>query len=182
MDRATAGQVKGVLARFDDPGSLQKAAIKVREAGFSTFDCHSPFPIHGMDAAMGLKRSPLGWIVGLAAIVGTSSALALQWWTSSVDYPLVISGKPFFSFQAYVPVTFALGVLLAAFAALIAMLALNGLPRLFHAVFYSRQFEKVTDDAFFVSIEAEDPLFDVDRTRAFLESIGGKNVEVLQKS
>ncbi len=182
MDRATAGQVKGVLARFDDPGSLQKAAAKIREAGYSKFDCHSPFPIHGMDAAMGLKRSPLGWIVGLAAIVGTSSALALQWWTSSVDYPLVISGKPFFSFQAYVPVTFALGVLLAAFAALIAMLALNGLPRLFHPVFFSRQFEKVTDDAFFVSIETEDPLFDVDKTRAFLESIGGKNVEVLQKS
>ncbi|MDH4155812.1 MAG: DUF3341 domain-containing protein [candidate division Zixibacteria bacterium] len=182
MDRVVTGQVKGVLARFDDPGSLHKAAVKIREAGFSKFDCHSPFPIHGMDAAMGLKRSPLGWIVGLAAIVGTTSALALQWWTSSVDYPLVISGKPFFSFQAYVPVTFALGVLLSAFAALIAMLALNGLPRLFHPVFYSRQFEKVTDDAFFVSIEAEDPLFEVDKTRAFLEAIGGKNVEVLQKS
>ena len=182
MDRTMTGQVMGLLAKFDDPGSLQRAAVKVREAGYTKFDCHSPFPIHGMDAAMGLKRSPLGWIVGLAALVGTSSALALQWWTSSVDYPLVISGKPFFSFQAYVPVTFALGVLLAAFAALIAMLALNGLPRLHHAVFYSKQFEKVTDDAFFVSIEAEDPLFDEDKTRAFLESIGGKNVEVLQKS
>jgi hypothetical protein len=134
-----------------------------------------------MDGAMGLKRSPLGWIIGFAALIGTSGALALQWWTSSVDYPLVISGKPFFSFQAYVPVTFALGVLLSAIAALVGMLALNGLPRLHHPVFYSERFAAATDDGFFVSIETDDPRYDDARTKELLESIGGKDLEVVGK-
>ena len=182
MSNASDHKVEGVLAEFADPASLMKAAEKTRYAGYKKFDCHSPFPIHGMDAAMGLKRSPLGWIVGLAALIGTSAALGLQWWTSTIDYPLVISGKPFFSFQAYVPVTFALGVLLSAFAALIGMLVLNGLPRLHHPTFYSDRFARVTDDGFFISIEAADPKFDAQETIKFLESIGGTNPEVLKET
>jgi hypothetical protein len=170
-----------ILAEFDGPADLLRAAEKARDAGYKKFDCHSPFPVHGMDAAMGLKRSPLGWIVGLSALIGTSSALALQWWTSTIDYPLVISGKPFFSFQAYVPVTFALGVLLSAFAALIGMLALNGLPRLNHPLFNSDRFEKATNDGFFISIEADDPIFEIEKTQTFLESIGGENLEVVKE-
>jgi len=180
MNSTAETRIQGVLARFDGPSALIEAAKKVREAGYTKFDCHSPFPIHGMDAAMGLGRSPLGWMVGLAAIFGTSGALALQWWTSAVDYKLVISGKPFFSYQAYVPVTFALGVLLAAFAALIGMLAINGLPRFHHPVFYSDRFTKATDDGFFVSIEADDPKFSPEQSKAFLESIGGADTEVLE--
>ncbi|MCP4632633.1 MAG: DUF3341 domain-containing protein [candidate division Zixibacteria bacterium] len=176
----TSGKItKVILSRFEGTRELLHAAEKVREAGYKKFDCHSPFPIHGMDRAMGLKRSPLGWMVGLSAIVGTSGALLLQWWTSTIDYPLVISGKPLFSFQAYVPVTFALGVLLSAFTALIGMLILNGLPRFNHPVFDSMNFERVTDDGFFISIETDDSLFDVERTKALLESIGGKDTEVL---
>jgi len=171
----------GLLAQFDDPAALMHAAEKVRDAGYKKFDCHSPFPIHSMDAAMGLKRSRLGWIVGLAALIGTSGALGLQWWSSTLEYPLVISGKPFFSFQAYVPVTFALGVLLSAVAALVGMLVLNGLPRLHHPVFYSDNFARATDDGFFISIETEDPLFDADQTRTFLESAGGRNIEELRE-
>ena len=177
MTDKTGGKKIGVmLAQFESPSALLDAAKKVRDAGYKKFDCHSPFPIHGMDGAMGLKRSPLGWIIGFAALIGTSGALALQWWTSSVDYPLVISGKPLFSFQAYVPVTFALGVLLSAFAALVGMLALNGLPRLFHPIFYSERFAAATDDGFFVSIESDDPLYDDVTTKGFLESIGGRNI------
>jgi hypothetical protein len=133
-----------------------------------------------MDKAMGLKRSGLGWLVGTAAVIGTSSALALQWWTSAIDYPLVISGKPLFSFQAYVPVTFAVGVLLSAFAALFGMLILNGLPRFFHPVFYSERFGRFSDDGFFVSMEADDARFDPGQTAIFLESIGGKDIELLR--
>jgi len=171
----------GALAQFSDPGQLMKAAEKLRDSEYNKFDCHSPFPIHGMDKAMGLKRSPLGWVIGVAAIIGTSSALALQWWTSAIDYPLVISGKPLFSFQAYVPVTFAVGILLSAFTALIGMLILNGLPKWNHPVFNSDKFEKATDDAFFVSIDAEDPQFDNEKTTQFLESIGGTNCELLRE-
>ena len=174
-------KIEGILAEFANPAALIKAAGKTRDAGYKKFDCHSPFPIHGMDKAMGLKRSPLGWIVGLAALFGTSAALGLQWWTSTVDYRLVISGKPFFSFQAYVPITFALGVLLSAFAALIAMLVLNGLPRLHHPIFYSNRFAKSSDDGFFISIEAGDPKFDTEKTKVFLESIGGTNPEILKE-
>ena len=169
-----------LLARFDSPTELMRAALKTNEAGYKKFDCHSPFPVHGLDRAMGLKRSPLGWIVGVAALIGASGALILQWWTSSIDYPLVISGKPLFSYQAYVPLTFAFGVLLAAIAAMAGMLIFNGLPRFNHPLFNSSQFARVTDDAFFVSIEADDPLFEEEKTKAFLESIGGVDVEVLQ--
>ncbi|MCK5124677.1 MAG: DUF3341 domain-containing protein [candidate division Zixibacteria bacterium] len=172
----------GIMAQFSNPGELMKAAEKLRDSGYSKFDCHSPFPIHGMDKAMGLSSSSLGWVVGLAAIIGTTGALGLQWWTSTIDYPLVISGKPLFSFQAYVPITFAVGVLLSGVAALIGMLALNGLPRWNHPVFNSDKFEKVTDDAFFISIEAEDPKFHTDETIQFFESIGGTNCELLQEN
>jgi hypothetical protein len=179
MAELTHNKTFGILARFDNPAKLIEAARKVRDSGYKKFDCHSPFPIHGMDQAMGLKRSPLGWMVGLAALIGTSGALALQWWTSTIDYPLNISGKPLFSYQAYVPVTFALGVLFSAVAALIGMLALNGLPRYHHPVFFSKKFSRVTDDGFFISIEADDSKFDEKQTAEFLRSIGGLDVEVL---
>jgi len=182
MSRVTSPVVHGLIAEFEGTSGLLYAAEKLRDAGYRDFDCHSPFPIHGMDAAMGEKRSPLGWIVGLAALIGASGALALQWWTSSIDYPLVISGKPLFSFQAYVPVTFGLGVLFAAFAALFGMLVLNGLPRFFHPVFFSNTFEKFSDDGFFVSVESTDPKFDAVTTSQFLESIGGRSIEVLEES
>lgn len=180
MNNTQTKNIVGVLARFENPSDLMAAAKKTHDAGYNNFDCHSPFPIHGLDAAMGLKRSPLGWIVGLGGLVGTSGALALQWWTSTIDYPLVISGKPFFSYQAYLPVSFALGVLMAAATALIGMLALNGLPRFNHPVFNSTNFSRASDDSFFVSIEKNDPMFDTAKAKSFLESIGGTDIEVLE--
>ncbi|MCF7806998.1 MAG: DUF3341 domain-containing protein [Candidatus Marinimicrobia bacterium] len=169
----------GVLARFSNPAELIDAAKKVRDAGYQKFDCHSPFPIHGMDDAMGMKRSPLGFIVGAMTLTGAAVGMGLQYWTSTIEYPLVISGKPFFSWQAFIIVTFALFVLFGAFGAVFGMFHLNRLPRLHHPLFYSKQFESVTDDAFFVSIEAEDEKFDATQTQAFLSSIGGSNVEVI---
>jgi hypothetical protein len=180
MNSTTVKKTQAMLAEFESPAALLKAAAKLRDAGHRKFDCHSPFPIHGLDKAMGLKRSPLGWMVGLAALAGTSGALALQWWTSTIDYPLVISGKPLFSFQAYVPVTFAVGVILSAATALIGMLALNGLPRYHHPVFYSDRFTKASDDGFFISVEAVDEKFDSEQTRILLEQSGGKNIEILE--
>ena len=174
-------KINGIIARFESSGELMKAAEKMRDAGYKNFDCHSPFPIHGMDKAMGLKRSKLGWIVGISAIIGTSGALLLQWYASTISYPIVISGKPLFSYQAYVPVTFALGVLFSAFTALFGMLILNGLPRLFHPVFYSDNFARFSDDGFFVSVLSDDPKFDPDETGKFLESIGGKETEILRE-
>ena len=119
-----------ILAQFDSANDLYHAAEKLRDNGYKEFDCHSPFPIHGMDEAMGLKRSPLGYIVFVIGSLGLIGIMTLMWWTSAVDYPLVISGKPFFSYPAFVPITFALTVLTSAIGATISMLAINRLPRL----------------------------------------------------
>lgn len=168
-----------ILARFSNPAELIEAAKQVRDAGYEKFDCHSPFPIHGMDDAMGLKRSPLGFIVGVMTLTGAAVGMGLQYWTSTIEYPLIISGKPFFSWQAFFIITFALFVLFGAFGSVLGMFHLNRLPRLHHPLFYSKQFERVTDDAFFVSIEAEDEKFDEKQTKAFLDSIGGSDLEVI---
>jgi len=173
-------RVYGVLAEFESAATLLEAAKKMSEAGYEKFDCHSPFPIHGMDRAMGLKRSPVGYIAGICGLCGGLFAMWLQWWTSTVDYPLVISGKPLFSFQAFIIVTFGLTILGAAFGAVIGMLAINRLPQWFHGNFYSQSFARFSDDAFVVSVEGEDPKFDADQVNSFLESIGGQNVEVVK--
>jgi hypothetical protein len=173
-------KIQVLLAEFDGPEGLLDAAKLIRNAGYRDFDCHSPFPIHGMNAAMGVKRSYLGFIVGTAAALALGGAYYMQVWMSSIDYPVIISGKPLNSFQAYTPVTFALTVLFAAFAAFLGALVLNKLPRLNHPTFSSKNFERVTDDGFFMTIESTDPKFDLKKTRALLESIGGRNTEVLE--
>jgi len=170
-----------MLARFEDTGSLLKAAIAMRKEGYEKYDAHSPFPIHGMDDAMGMGRSPIGYVVGVMGTLGLIGALTLQWWTSAVDYPLVISGKPFFSYQAFVPVTFAITVLLSAFGAFFGMLAINQLPQLYHTIFNSKMFDRFSTDGFFISIDAADPKYNEDASRRFLESIGGKDIEVVKQ-
>lgn len=175
-----APSVKAVIAEFANPADLMHAAERVRDGGFVKFDCHSPFPIHGMDKAMGLKRSPVGFIVGAAALGGFIGISAFIYWVTTVDYPMVISGKPFFSFQAFVPVAFAVTVLTSAITATVSMLAINRLPQLFHPLFESKNFVRFSDDGFFVSIAADDPKFDSVRTGEFLKSIGGKNIELIE--
>lgn len=168
------------LARFDSPASLVGAARKLRDAGYQKFDCHSPFPIHGMNGAMGVKRSSLGFMVGAAAAFGIAGAYLMQYWMSAVDYRLVVSGKPFNSFQAFLPVTFSLTVLLSAFTAFIGMLALNRLLVFHNPLFESEKFRSLTDNGFFASVDGADPQFDPDRTRALLESAGGQNFEIIE--
>ena len=177
--RMKSGKVEGILAEFENPGTLLHAAEKLRDSGYKKFDCHSPFPIHGMDRAMGEKRSFLGWIVGVVAFGALAFGFLFEGWTSTFGYPLVISGKPLFSYQAFGAVAFAIMVLSSALATLLSMLIVNKLPRYHHPVFYSDRFAKATDDSFFVSVESNDPQFDSDKTAGFLESIGGKEVELL---
>lgn len=167
-----------IVAEFEGPSELLKAAGQVRDAGYKKFDCHSPFPIHGMDGAMGIKRSKLGFVAGFFAILGFGTAVLLQWWASAIAYPLVISGKPLFSYQAFIPVTFALAVLFAAIASVFGMLIFNKLPRWHHPLFESKLFEKAGDRGFFVSIESADPKFDPDKTSSFLRSIGASDTEI----
>lgn len=172
-------RTRGALARFAGPAELLAAGETLRDAGYQRFDCHSPFPIHGMSQAMGLKRSNLGWFVGMMAVIGGGGGLLLQWWSAAVAYPLVISGKPFFSFQAFVPVTFCCAVLFAALGAVMGMFRLNRLLQWHHPLFSSDTFESVSNDGFLVSVEAEDPKFAERDTVELLKSAGATHVELI---
>jgi hypothetical protein len=174
------GSCYGLLAEFTTPAALYHACEQVRDSGFTRWDAHTPFPVHGLDKAMGLRRSPLPWIVLVMGLTGAAVGFGLQWWVHSSAYPLVISGKPHLAWPAYVPITFEVGVLFAALGALLGMLGLNRLPMHYHPLFRSKVFERVTDDAFFISIESWDPRFDPTGTRTLLESLGARSVELLE--
>lgn len=179
--KASTSEQWGVLAEFAGAPEIFQACETVRDAGYARWDAHTPFPVHGLDRAMGLRPSRLPWIVFIAGMLGAASGMLLQWWTSAVDYPLVIAGKPLFSWPAFVPVTFEVGVLFAAFAALLSMLHFNRLPRLHHPIFSSERFSRVSDDRFFISIEASDPNFDESQTTALLQQAGATHVETLRE-
>jgi hypothetical protein len=128
---------------------------------------------------MGLRRSRLPWIVLGMGLTGAALGFALQWWVHVIAYPLVISGKPYFAWPAMIPITFEVGVLFAALGAVFGMLGLNRLPMHHHPLFRSKVFERVTDDAFFISIESWDPQFDPSATGKLLESLGARSVELM---
>ena len=180
VNRLPPGPVYGILAEFATVADLYHACERVRDEGFTRWDAHTPFPVHGLDKAMGLRRSPLPWIVLVMGLVGASSGFILQWWVHTSAYPLVISGKPYFSWPAFIPITFELGVLFAALGAVFGMLALNRLPMHHHPLFRSKVFEQVTDDRFFISIESWDPRFDASATGTLLESLGARSVELVE--
>ena len=180
LNRLPPGPYYGILARFATPADLFQACERVRDEGFTRWDAHTPFPVHGLEKAMGIGRSPLPWIILAMGLTGAAFGFGLQWWVHSTAYPLVISGKPYFAWPAYIPITFELGVLFAAFGAVLGMLGLNQLPMHYHPLFRSRHFEQVTDDAFFISIESWDPRFDASATGKLLESLGARSVELLE--
>lgn len=178
----------GLIAEFETPGQLLEAAEKVRKAGYRWWDCCTPFPVHGLDGAMGIKPTILPIMVFFAGLTGTFAAFALQAFTNAADfsiwalvwvtgYPYLISGKPLISLPAFIPVIFEVTILLAALTAVFGMFTMNGLPRLHHPLFNSNRFRRVTDDRFFVVIEARDPKYFRSRTETFLESLGATAVE-----
>jgi hypothetical protein len=166
-----------MLVEFADPTHLEHACEKVRDAGFQRWDAHTPFPVHGMDAAMGIKGTRLPLFVLVGGITGMVVALLMIWWMNAVDYPYNISGKPLFGWPAAMPVTFELTVLFSAFATFFGMWGLNGMPRLSHPLFSNERFKRATTDRFFIVIEKTDPQFEITKTRAFLETLGGLAVE-----
>jgi len=171
----------GVMAEFDDPTSLVEAARRTYGEGYRTFDAFSPFPIHEIFEVMHLhyKRGSLMLLGG--GIAGLLAGLGLQVWVSSIAYPLNIGGRPYLSWPMFVPVIFELTILFAAFAAVFGMFALNGLPLPYHPVFNVERFvAHASQDGFFLAIEAADPKFNRDRTRAFLQSLGAREVNDVQ--
>jgi hypothetical protein len=179
-ERNTAVQddgLYGYLVSFDNVDGLLAGARKVRDAGYTRWDAHTPFVVHGLDAAMGIKPTKLPYIVFAGGATGCATGILMQWWMNAFDYPFLISGKPLFSLPANIPVAFELTILFAAVSALFGMLAFNGLPQLYHPLHRSRSFKRATNDHFYISIQADDPKFDSGETRALLLSLGGSEVE-----
>ena len=170
-------QSLGLLAEYETPEALMAAAARVRDGGYKRWDTHTPFPVHGIDDAMGIKPTILPWIVLGAAAAGTVTALLLQYVTNAVLYPYEISGKPFFNWVPAFPVTFELTVLFAGITTLLAMLALNRLPRLHNPLFEMERFDRATQDRFFLAIDAKDPLYNASSAKALLAGTGANAVE-----
>jgi len=169
----------GILAEFRNPKELVNAAESVKNSGYKKFDTYAPFPIHGMEKAMGLKESKVGWIVLIGGLIGFIGILSLMVWVMGFRYPLNISGKPFINIPIYVPITFEITVLFSSFAALFGMLGLNNLPRLYNPLFNVDRFEKASDDGFFVCIEATDDLFAEDKVKKLFRDNGATHIETV---
>jgi mono/diheme cytochrome c family protein len=167
----------GILAEYKTPGEILAASRKVRDAGFSRWDTYTPFPVHGIDKAMGIRMTVLPWIVLGAGLTGLATAIALQWWTNGYDYPWLVSGKPTFSIPANVPIMFELTVLFSGITALVAMLVLNNLPFPSHPLDFVRRFARSTNDRFFLFVEAADPKFDEESTKALIDGTHPEAVE-----
>ena len=184
------GKIVGIIGEFDDVDILVNAATKMRDSGFTQWDIYSPFPIHGIDSAMGIKNTVLPWIVLFASITGFFSGLALTIFSMSTDgyvpfmpgtdvvgYKLIISGKPFNSLPAWIPVIFELTILFSALTAVFAMFLLNKLPMLYNPLLKIKRFSNVTSNRFFIGIECKDPLYDRTKTESLLTELGATAIE-----
>jgi mono/diheme cytochrome c family protein len=167
----------GLLAEYKSPAEILKASRAIRDAGFSRWDTFTPFPVHGIDKAMGIRMTVLPWIVLGAGLSGLATAILLQWWTNGFDYAWLISGKPIWSIPANVPIMFELTVLFAGLTTLVAMLVLNNLPLPSHPLDFVKRFARSTDDRFFLLVEAADPKFDETKTKALLDGTHPEAVE-----
>lgn len=166
----------GLMAEFESPDALLTAARRVREAGYTKIDAFSPFPIHGLGEAIGFKERSVAKIVLVAGIIGLMAGYGLEYWTSVVDYPINIGGRPLHSWPMFVPPAFETTILFAAISAVVGMLALNGLPQPYHPVFNAPRFSMASQDSFFLVVEADDPKFDATETRRWLDSLQPREV------
>lgn len=173
-------QSYGIIAQFDTPAAAIAAASKVRDAGFRKWDVYTPYPVHGMDKAMGVKSSKVGWFAFLGGVIGYTSGMIMIWWMNTYDYPILIGGKPMFSPYSAFPPSYELTILLGSFGSLLGMLFLNRLPRLHHPLLKHRRFAQATHDRFFLVIETADPKYSETETRKLLESAGSEHIEMVE--
>lgn len=176
---SAAKKAFGLLAEFDNTTDVLHAAETIRDAGFRRWDVYMPFPIHGMDKAMGLKNSKVGWFSFAGGVTGYTTGMVMIWWMNAIDYRLVVGGKPMFSPFAAFPPSYELTILFGAFGAILGMLLLNRLPRLHHPLLKHKRFALATHDKFFVVIETADPKYSETETRKLLEAAGSKRIETV---
>ncbi len=159
--------IHGLLAEFDKPEALVEMARQARAEGFTKIEAYSPMPIHDLDEALGLKNK-LPLFVLFGGLAGMAVGMGLEYWTSVIEYPTNIGGRPHFSWPAFIVPMFETTILFAALTAVFGMLIMNGLPQPYHPLFHVKRFAEATRSRFFFLIEAEDPRFDLAGTREFL--------------
>lgn len=170
----------GALAEFSGPDELVAAVRKAREAGYVKMDACSPFPVHGLDEAIGMKQSKLQLLTIGGGITGCCAALLMEYWMVTVDYPIILSGKPHFSLPAFIPIMFEVTILFAALATFGGLLAFAGLPNFNHPLTGSRRFKRATADKFFLFLDAGDPKFELEAALELMKSAGADAVEVVE--
>ena len=178
---ASANVIYGLMAEFASPEALVAAAERAHLEGYRRIDAYTPFPVDGLAEAIGFHRNRLPLLVLIGGIVGASAGFSLQYWFHVIDYPLNIGGRPLNSWPLFIPVTFELTVLVAALAAVLGLLALNGLPMPYHPVFNVERFELASRNRFFLCIEARDTKFDADATRRFMETLKPQGVYEVER-
>ena len=166
----------GLGAEFPSAAALFEAAKKIYAHGFKKWDVYSPFPIHGMDHAMGFKRFRVSLFSLIGGCTGLITAFVLIYYTSALNYPLIVQGKPYFALEPSLPIFFELTILLIAFGTVVGLLLLTLLPRLHHPVFNWDRFQRATDDGFFLVLEVIDPKFDPTASRQLLQGMGGTHI------
>lgn len=178
---ATGTKPHGILAEFETAADILEAAIRCRDAGYTHWDVYTPFPIHGMDDAMGVKKSKVGWFTFVGGVTGFTTGMTMIWFMNKFDYGLVVGGKPLFTPLFAFPVSYELTILLGSFGTLFGMLFLNGLPKLHNPLLKNTRFKRASDDRFFLCIESEDPKYSAEATRAFLsEKCHASAVEIVE--
>ena len=181
MSENNEKKVHGIVAEYESVDTLLHACRRVRDAGYKKTDAYTPFPVHGIDKALGIKPTILPWIVLGCGLTGTVTALVMQIWMNSIDYPYIISGKPYISLPAFMPVAFELTVLFSSFGAFFGMWALNGLPKFSNPLFTDPRFDRVTDDRFFLYVDSSDELYDESAVREIYEKTGGEHINAVQE-
>jgi hypothetical protein len=175
-----ADKIYGVIGDFSEPEDLVKAGRAIREMGYTKIDAMTPFPVHGIDEAIGIPYSKIGWIAVCGALAGITTAQVLIYYVGKIDYPLIIGGKPLFDFTYSIPPTFELAVLFTAITTFLCTWGLSGLPRLYHPSMNYRSAHRASDDRFLLIVEADDPKFDAQKTAQDMRSVGANDVEVVE--
>ena len=171
----------GLIARFETPGEVMHAAEQVRDAGYVKWDVITPFPIHGLDSAMGLKRSIVPRFTLVGGALGLTCGMLGIWAMNDWDYPLVVGGKPFFSPIFAFPISYELTILLASFATIIGMFLVNRLPMHYHPVLKYDDIHRATDDMFYIVLQGADPRYTAAGARKLLEGAGAKEIRELEE-
>lgn len=171
-----SAELFGLVAQFGEADDLVAATRKTHEEGYTLAEAYSPYPVEGLADALEFRKTGVPRVFLIGGLVGACTGFGLQYWCSAIAYPINVGGRPFNSWPAFIPVTFELTILIAALCGILGMLALNGLPRPHHPLFALEQFDRATEDKFFLLILAKDLKFDQAETRKFLERLGAEEV------